>query len=142
MHNIARGLKILVAESDRAVLEMNQIRLDVAGFHTLTARTGHAAAQLLRNTRPNAMIIDLALPDMRGLELIAVVRDVYGPSMPIILTGRGFSPEDIKTAVSLGVRDCVNKPFGGSEIIERVARLLKKPGGPAAAGGAKAVVWV
>ncbi len=56
------------------------------------------------------MIIDLALPDMRGLELIAVVRDVYGPSIPVILTGRGLRLEDIKTAVSLGVRDCVNKP--------------------------------
>jgi DNA-binding response OmpR family regulator len=140
MQYVTRGSKILIVESDRAVLEMIQIRLDVAGYHALAARSAQAAVEMMRNTRPSAMILELNLPDMSGLELLEIIKDAPGPPMPVLVMGRQLAPDAVRRAVSLGARDCVAKPFGGAEIIDRVGRLLKRLSSSPAA--ARPVTWV
>lgn len=128
----ARGLKVVVGDSDRTVLELLQIRLDLAGYHTCVARTGTAVLDTLRNVRPGAMIIDLGLADTNGFEVLeALNRRNERPSFPILVIGRKLAPEDIQRAVRLGARDCMIKPFSGADILERVARLLRPPTRPA-----------
>lgn len=121
-----RGLKVMLAESDRTVLELLQVRLDVAGYHTCAARTGEGALEVMKNSRPAALIVDLGLPDMSGLDLLqALVARSGGAPFPILVTGKGLAPEHIRRAVGLGARDCMAKPFSGAEILERVARMLR-----------------
>ena len=134
MNYDTRGLKVMVVENDRTVLELLQIRLDVAGYDTCMARTGATALETLRNFRPAALVIDLGLPDMNGFEVL----EAFNPRheklpFPTLILARTLAAEDIQRAVRLGARDCMTKPFGGAEVLERIARLLRKPT-PVAAG--------
>lgn len=123
-----KGQRILVADGDRAVLEMLQIRLDVAGYVVNIARTGPAALEAIRTFRPAAVVMDLNLPEMNALEVLCTLNPQGGKmSTPILLIGRKLAIEDVKTAVGLGARDALAKPFSGADFLDRVARLLRKP---------------
>lgn len=128
-----RGQKVLIFENDRAVLEMLQIRFDVAGYHIMCARNGMAAIEMLGVMRPDAVVMEMALPEADGFRILEVLRERYGkPPFPILIMGRALSVEDIRRAVALGARDCLAKPFSGADVLARVSRLLqRRADGPA-----------
>lgn len=117
----------MVVENDRAVLEMIQIRLDVVGYTTTMARTGRQALEVLRNFRPSALVIDLNLPDISGLEVLRFLNPKPQFAIPALITGRGLSAAQVQEAVKYGARDCLAKPFAGADVLTRVQRLLKRP---------------
>lgn len=123
-----RSHKVLIAENERAVAEMLQIRLDVAGYHTMACRTGTQAMEMLSVMRPDVLILDLNLPDMDGWGILQALNNRYGkPPFPVLVMGRRLSADDVRRAVSIGARDALAKPFSGAEIVDRVARLLRRP---------------
>ncbi|CAN5283000.1 hypothetical protein BH10PSE3_BH10PSE3_17170 [soil metagenome] len=69
LSSCARASKVLVVDPDRAVLEMLQIRLDVAGYHPLAARSGVGALEILRNMRPAALVLDTAVAEMGAFDV-------------------------------------------------------------------------
>lgn len=126
-----RGLKVVVGDSDRTVLELLQIRLDLAGFHACVARNGPSVLEVLRNVRPAALVIDLGLPEIDGFGVLQAInpRREKLPFATLVIA-RKLSAEDIQRALRLGARDCMVKPFSGADVLERVARLLKPPPRP------------
>ncbi len=118
--------RVLIADSDRAVSEMLQIRLDVAGYHPLSARSGVGALEIIRNMRPAAFVLDLGIPEMDAFDLLTILqKDRSRPPCPTILIGKRLGIEEIKRAATLGVRTCMVKPFSGADLLERVAKILK-----------------
>jgi len=126
MNLVNPGTRILVADSDRAVLEMLQIRLDLAGYHALAARSGPAALEMAHNMRPALMVLDLAITEMTAFEVMAALqRDVSRPCGQILLVGKRLGVEEVKRGAALGVRACMLKPFSGADLVERVGKMLK-----------------
>jgi DNA-binding response OmpR family regulator len=126
-----RPSRIVVVESDRTVLQLLQLRLEVAGYHVITARNGAAAMEILRNMRPDAVVVELNLPDVHGFEILRALNGQPDRvPTPALVTARNPSADDIRRAISLGARDCMAKPFSGADVLDRVARVLKR--GPAA----------
>lgn len=120
------GARVLVADGDRAVSEMLQIRLDVAGYQPLAARSGVGVLEIMRNMRPAALVLDLAISEMDVFELLATLqKDRSRPPCPTLLIGKRLGIEEIKRAATLGVRACLVKPFSGADMLDRVARMLK-----------------
>jgi DNA-binding response OmpR family regulator len=121
-----RGKKIMVAENDRTVLELLQIRLQVAGYDTCMSRTGAMALETLNNFRPAALVLELHLPEMDGFQVLQALNP-RGEKLPFptLVMARNLTAEDIKRAIALGARDCMTKPFSGSDVVDRVARLLR-----------------
>ena len=129
------GARILVADSDRAVSEMLQIRLEVAGYQPLAARNGQGVLDIMRNMRPAALVLDLAIPEMDTFELLTILqRDRSRPPCPTLLIGKRLGVEEIKRAATLGVRTCMVKPFSGADLLDRVAKMLKPAPQPALGG--------
>uniref|UniRef100_B0T3S6 Response regulator receiver protein n=1 Tax=Caulobacter sp. (strain K31) TaxID=366602 RepID=B0T3S6_CAUSK len=127
------GARVLVADGDRAVSEMLQIRLEVAGYYPLAARNGPGVLDIMRNMRPAALVLDLAIPEMDPFELLKILHnDRSRPPSPILLIGKRLGIEEIKRAATLGVRTCMVKPFSGADLLERVAKILKAAHHPAA----------
>ena len=123
-----RHLKIMVVENDRAVLEMLQIRLSVAGYDTCMARTGTMALETLRNFRPAALLMNLNLPEIDGFGVLQALNPTSERlPFPVLVMARKLDAEQIQRAVRLGARDCVTMPFSGADMLDRVARLLRKP---------------
>ena len=127
-----RASKIMIVDHDRTTLEMVQIRLDVAGFHPMTARSGRAALEVLETSRPAALILERNLPEMCGLELLRALAAMPGRPVPVLLVGRNLEAEDVRAGMLLGVRDCLAKPFSGAIVLERLARMLKRSATPMA----------
>ncbi len=118
--------KVLIADNDRAVSEMLQIRLEVAGYHPLAARSGVGALEIVRNMRPAAFVLDLGIPDMDAFDILTILqKDRSRPLCPTLLIGKRLGVEEIKRAATLGVRTCMVKPFSGADLLERVAKMLK-----------------
>lgn len=126
LSSCARASKVLVVDPDRAVLEMLQIRLDVAGYHPLAARSGVGALEILRNMRPAALVLDTAVTEMGAFEVLALIqRDPTHLACPILLTGKNLGAEEVGRASTLGAQTCMIKPYGGADVLERIAKLLK-----------------
>ncbi len=127
MQLAGRASKIVIAECDRTVLELLQVRLHVAGYHPIAVRDGLGAMEVLRNIRPDAVLLELNLPDVDGFE---VRRALNGQPerlpAPVLVMGRSLSAEDIRRAIGLGARDCLTKPFSGADALDRLSRMLKR----------------
>src|SRR5512143_2024375 len=107
-----RGPTVLVVDNDRTTLEMVQIRLDVAGYQASGARSAHAALAVLGHSRFDALILERDLPGFDGLALLEALHLLPDcRPMPILLVGLALAAEDVRKAVTLGVRDCLAKPF-------------------------------
>jgi DNA-binding response OmpR family regulator len=132
----------MVVDNDRTTLEMIQIRLDVAGFHPLTARSSFGALEVLKTSRPAVLILERNMPEMDGIQLLRELSSIIPANrmFPVLLVGRSLAADDVRAAVSLGVRDVLAKPFSGAAVLERVTRLLKKTNAPPAT--ARTVVYV
>jgi len=133
MQFATRSSNILIVDSDRASLEMLQIRLTVVGYHPSIARTGATAMEMIRHARPAAMILELNLPDMCGLEVLEAIRAGGGAPIRTMVIGKRIAPEAIRRAIELGARDCVAKPFSGAEVLDRLSRMLTRTAPPPAA---------
>jgi DNA-binding response OmpR family regulator len=123
-----RGLKVMVVEHDRTILELIELRLSVAGYDTCMARSGQSAIETLRNFRPAVLVLDMDLPDVSGLVVLQTVNPKADRSMaPTLLMARKLAQADLQMAVRFGVRDCLTKPFSGADLVTRVSRLSKRP---------------
>lgn len=131
------GQRIMVVDNDRTVLELMQIRLELAGYRAYVHRFGVQALDAIRQTRPAAMIIDAMVGEGDGFDVVKAIRARY-PELhfPILMTGKNLTADDVRRALACGAQNCVAKPFSGAEAVERVGRLLqatRRPSQPVAA---------
>jgi two-component system OmpR family response regulator len=124
----AQGRRILVVEDDPLVLELITTRLELANYQTFLARDGHEALLALARVRPAGMILDINMPRLDGFGVLRKMsRAGQLRRIPtLVLTARNQA-EDVKTAIQLGARDFLSKPFQDKQLLSRVARLLRKP---------------
>jgi two-component system OmpR family response regulator len=125
---MARKPRILVAEDDAGIRELVRTRLDQAGYDTHIARNGLEAAERIRELRPDAVVLDINMPGLDGFGVLALMRQdgAFKDTRVLVLTAR-HAAEDVKRALSLGAKDYLTKPFSESQLIARVARLLRPP---------------
>jgi DNA-binding response OmpR family regulator len=131
-------IRVVIADTDRALLEMLHIRFDLAGFHPVLARTGPTALDLVRRTHPALVIFELNLPEIDGFGIIEEFMLRKEPvTFKSIAMSKQLGPAEIRRAAALGVRSCMTKPFSGQDMLERAGKLLG-----ITASGRKEVVWV
>jgi len=120
-----KGQRILVVEDDAGMSDLYRLRLERSGFNVQVVRDVVSAIRALNRATPNAIILDLMLPGVRGLELSGYVRrDPDCPTIPIIVTSALKTPEMIKEALSSGVDVYVTKPFDWRELIRVVSSVV------------------
>lgn len=125
--------RVLVVDDEAAILRLVAAVLERGGFGAVPAATARAALAEVEHAVPDAAIIDLGLPDMDGIELIAALRQrMTGPL--IVLTARDATSDKIAT-LDLGADDYVTKPFDGDELLARLRAALRRAGRAIAADG-------
>jgi two-component system, OmpR family, KDP operon response regulator KdpE len=109
---------ILVVEDDAAFIRVLQTALGADGYRVMDAVTGQNALAEVRTRNPDIVLLDLGLPDVDGLSLVAEIRK--HTTAPIIVVS-GRDREDNKvTALDAGANDYVTKPFSVSELRARI----------------------
>ena len=109
---------VLVVDDDPALVRALGINLRARGYRVHAAGTGADALRLAASSPPDAVVLDLGLPDMDGSAVIAGLRG--WSSVPIlVLSGRSDSADKVD-ALDAGADDYVTKPFGVDELLARI----------------------
>src|SRR5277367_5362095 len=116
--------RILLVEDDPRLAEMLSEYLGQAGFRINVAPLGAAALKQLSETEYDAVVLDLMLPDMDGLDLCRQLRTTSDTPV-LMLTGRGDAIDRI-VGLELGADDYLPKPFEPRELLARLRAILRR----------------
>ena len=119
--------QILVIEDEEDIVELIRYNLVQNGFRVTAATTGDEGLRQARNRIPDAIVLDLMLPGLDGMEVCRELRrDDRTAAIPlIILTARAEEPGVI-AGLELGADDYMAKPFSPRELVARVRALLRR----------------
>jgi DNA-binding response OmpR family regulator len=115
---------ILVVEDEPRIAALVRDYLQQAGFAVLTAADGETGLVLARTRRPDAVILDLGLPGIDGLDVVRALRH-DSPVPIVVLTARGDESDRV-AGLELGADDYVVKPFSPKELVARVRAVLRR----------------
>ena len=119
--------KILVVEDEPDILEVIEYNLTREGFRVLTARDGEDGLKKARQDLPDALILDLMLPGLDGLEVCRKLRgDDVTRNVPILMVTAKGEESDIVVGLSIGADDYLVKPFSPRELIARLRAVLRR----------------
>ena len=119
--------KILLVQGQAELQRALQVNLRARLYDVMAARTGREAIALAAARLPDAVILDLSLPDVDGIEVIGELRHKY--RVPIIVLSGLTSPGDKIGALDAGADDYVTKPFEMGELLARLRAKLRRQGG-------------
>lgn len=123
--------RILVVDDEENIRFLVVTALDLAGMEAATAATGREALALVASWRPDAVVLDVMLPDLDGFTLLQRVRD-QGNDVPVVfLTARNTTADRVR-GLSDGGDDYLVKPFEVAELVARVQLRLRRPNDPTA----------
>jgi two-component system KDP operon response regulator KdpE len=125
------GATVLIVDDEATIRRLLSVVVTRAGYRSIEAPSGSSALHLLATARPDAMLIDLGLPDRDGLELIASVRTADPRIALIVVSARDATAEKV-AALDLGADDYVTKPFDGDELLARLRAALRRNASPPA----------
>ena len=129
--------RVLLVEDEPGLLRALLINLRARHYDVSTASTGREALATAANRPPDAVILDLGLPDIDGTEVIVELRR-WSRAPIIVLSGRA-SPGDKIGALDVGADDYVTKPFSMAELLARLRAALRRDD-PGPAGVTEAAV--
>ena len=125
-----RGL-VVVVEDEAPIADVERLYLSQAGFGVHVERDGIAGLASIRSLRPVAVVLDVGLPGMDGIELCRALRET-GDWTPIIFVTARDEEVDRVIGLELGADDYLTKPFSPRELIARLKGTLRRQAGPAA----------
>lgn len=115
---------VLVVEDDAGIRDAVAYNLGLDGHDVLTAADGAAGLELARAKHPDAVVLDVMLPRMSGLDVCRILR--AETAVPILLlTARDAEPDRVQ-GLELGADDYVTKPFSMRELRARVGSMLRR----------------
>jgi signal transduction histidine kinase/DNA-binding response OmpR family regulator len=118
------GEKILVVDDDHDNrIFLCEYILKPHGYEPISAHNGEMGLELALREKPDLIILDLSMPRMSGLEVLAALRE-HGVHLAVILMTAHGSEETVVRAFRLGARDYVVKPYDAQEILDAVDRAL------------------
>ena len=115
---------VLVADDDEDILLLVTTRLRRDGFEVIAARNGEEALELARERHPGIAVLDVGMPKLDGLEVLAQIRaDETLKTMRVLLLTAKAQESDMRRGYEAGADAYVRKPFSPSELSSRVIEL-------------------
>jgi DNA-binding response OmpR family regulator len=118
-------MKLLIIDDDKNILELVQLTFEIgwSEVKVLKAENGENGLKLIETEYPNAVILDLGLPDMSGFQVIKLIR--LFSKVPILVMSVQTSEQDVVKALTWGANDYITKPFRQMELLARVKVLTR-----------------
>ncbi len=121
-------MRILVVDDERAVRESIERALRLEGYEVVQAANGAEALGSVAGQAPDAMVLDLMMPEVDGLEVCRQLRG-EGDRLPILVLTARDSVSDRVRGLDAGADDYLVKPFALDELLARLRALLRRSGG-------------
>lgn len=132
-------IRILAVDDESSLTELLSMAMRYEGWQVSTAASGNEAVKAAREVRPDAIVLDMMLPDFDGLEVMRRVRS-EDPDVPVIFLTAKDAVSDRINGLTAGGDDYVTKPFSLEEVIARLRALLRRSG--AATGRSESLLVV
>ncbi len=120
-------MRLLVVDDDPALREALALVLDLNGFEVTTACDGREAIRTLVETPPDAVVLDVLMPEIDGLEVCRRMRAAGDRTPVLMLTARTEVAERVE-GLEAGADDYLAKPFAREELVARLRALLRRTG--------------
>jgi two-component system KDP operon response regulator KdpE len=120
----APGALVLVIEDDPPVRKLVLASLSSRAYRTIEARSAEEGLRMAEQYTPDLILLDLGLPDMDGLEIIARIR--AWALIPIIILSARTQEAQKVIALDAGADDYLSKPFGVDELLARIRAALRR----------------
>ena len=117
------GFQILVVEDEPQMRRFLRVTLRVNGYRVVEATTATEALAIAESRRPDLVVLDLGLPDLDGVEVVAKLRTWFAG--PIVVVSARQQEGDKVRALDAGADDYLTKPFGTSELLARIRVALR-----------------
>jgi two-component system OmpR family response regulator len=132
-------VRVLVVDDEATLAELVSMALRLEGWEIRSAPDGRTAVRAARDFRPDAVVLDVMLPDVDGLEVLRRMRADL-PTLPVLFLTAKDGVEDRIAGLTAGGDDYVTKPFSLEEVTLRLRALLRRTGVTEATTGASLVV--
>lgn len=119
-----QGYHILVVDDEKDICDIIQFNLEEEGFVVTVSQNGLEAVSLLERNLPDAIILDLMLPGLGGLDFCKKVKSKY--DVPIIMVTARSGETDAVLGLEMGADDYVRKPFSPRELLARLRAVLRR----------------
>ena len=126
-----RGL-VLVVEDEPAIADVLRLNLRAAGYGVVVVGDGASALDAVRDLRPSAIVLDIGLPVLDGIEVCRRIRG-RGDWTPVLFVTARDDEVDRIVGLELGADDYITKPFSPRELVARLAGVLRRTRGDAMA---------
>jgi two-component system OmpR family response regulator len=118
-------VRVLVVDDESTLAELLSMALRYEGWDVQSAGDGTAAVRLARTFRPDAVVLDMMLPDMDGLDVMRKLRSET-PDVPVLFLTARDAVEDRIAGLTAGGDDYVTKPFSLEEVVARLRGLMRR----------------
>lgn len=118
--------RILIIDDDPDILAVAQLALEtVGGWDVIPALSGKEGIDLAREERPDAILLDVMMPEMDGIATLRVLQsDSEMSAIPVILMTAKVQPADQQRFANLGVVATIIKPFKAMQLSAQISELL------------------
>ena len=120
-------VRVLVVDDEVNIAELLAMALRYEGWDLAMAHSGTDAVSTARDFRPDAVVLDMMLPDIDGLEVLRRLRG-ESPEVPVLFLTARHSVEDRISGLTVGADDYVTKPFSLEEVVARLRGLMRRMG--------------
>ena len=121
-----KGAKVMVIDDEPANLVLISKYLEKEGFVLQCVESAVQALEMLEDSLPDVILLDLMMPHMSGYEFCAKVRQYHDPvQLPILMVTARNQPEDLTQGLQAGANDYITKPFNRMELVARVRGQLR-----------------
>lgn len=122
------GPSVLVVDDEPNIVLSLEFLLKKEGYDVRVARNGEDAIRLVRERRPDLILLDVMLPVRDGYDVCETIRaNPAWKAIPILMLTAKSREVEREKALALGANDYVTKPFSTRELVERVKRMLDAP---------------
>ena len=118
-------MRILIVDDEVRVAHLLAESVWLQGHEAIVATSGAEGLAVLEQTHPDAVFLDIVMPDLGGVEVLRRIREIQPPLPVIVITGHASSAQ-IEEAKRLGITDCIEKPFVLTHLNQTIRRLETK----------------
>ena len=122
-------MKIIVIDDDPAMTELLQLLLQPTSSEIYTANSGPVGIDLIKEHKPDVVVLDLMMPDMDGWQVCKKIREFS--DVPVLVLSALDNPGVVAEALDAGADDYLIKPVASGVLIAHINKLLRRPNGAA-----------
>ncbi|KPM33490.1 Two-component response regulator [Croceitalea dokdonensis DOKDO 023] len=117
---------VLLAEDDAMLASLLKYRLEKEGYLVSVMEDGQQVKKAITQQLPDAIICDIMMPYISGIELVDYLRNHLKSDIPMILISSASNEENVVSALELGANDFLAKPMSPAELLVRVSREINR----------------